>query len=155
LGRPRGRGSEDEFVGGVGSVRVAPAVIQPGRVGGGVTGGVLDGREALSAVEQHRDERVPEAVGVHPVDLAVCGAEQPGAAGELDQQPADGLLGVGDARSVVAVAGAPAVLALEQHATVAAAGDSADGRETAASIPSLTPAMPITARSPRSTETPR
>jgi hypothetical protein len=86
-------------VGGVGAVRVTPAVIQPGRVGRGVTGGVLYGREALPAVEQHRDERVPEAVGVHPVDLTVRGAEQPGAAGELDQQPADGLLGVGDARS--------------------------------------------------------
>jgi hypothetical protein len=37
-------------VGGVGAVRVTPAVIQPGRVGRGVTGGVLDSREALPAV---------------------------------------------------------------------------------------------------------
>jgi Transposase DDE domain len=76
--------SEDEFVGGVGAVRVAFAVVQPGGVGGGVSGGVLDGREPLAAVEQDCDERVPQPVRVHPVDVAVLGAEQPGVAGELD-----------------------------------------------------------------------
>ena len=50
-------------MGGVGAVRVTPAVAQPSRVGGGEKNGVLDGREALPAVEQDRDERVPEAVG--------------------------------------------------------------------------------------------
>ena len=110
----------------MGAVRVAFAVIQPGGVGRGVPGGVLDGREPLAAVEQDRDERVSEPVGVHPVDLAVLGAEQPGVAGELDQQPADGLLGVVDARCVVAVPGATVVLALEQHAALPAGGDGAD-----------------------------
>ena len=60
---------------------------------------------------------------MHAVDLVLAGAEKAGGAGELDGQPADGLLGVRDRRRLVAVPGAPAVMALEQHAAVAACGD--------------------------------
>ena len=47
----------------MGAVRVAFAVIQSGGVGGSVSGGALDDREPLAAVEQDRDERVPQPVG--------------------------------------------------------------------------------------------
>jgi len=58
-----------------------------------MAGDVLDSCEGMAAVEQDRDEHVSEPVGMHPVDLAVVGAEQPDGAGELDEQPADDLPG--------------------------------------------------------------
>jgi hypothetical protein len=77
---------------------------------------VLDGLEWDAHVQQRRDERVAEAVGVDAVDLVIAAADQPGGLGELTEQAVDGLAVERHARRLVTRADTATVLAAEDRA---------------------------------------